>query len=54
MAQFVKKKMKNTFTITVKVKVKLSHVLSEHHAMKVYWGIGGIASSILDLSTRWS
>jgi hypothetical protein len=22
--------------------------------MKVYWGIGGIASSILDLSTRWS
>jgi len=25
----------------------------EHHAMKAYWGNGGLAPSILDLSTRW-
>jgi hypothetical protein len=29
--------------------------LTEHHAMKAYyWGSGGIAPCILDLSTRWS
>jgi hypothetical protein len=27
--------------------------LTEHHAMKVYWGSGGIAPRILDLGTRW-
>jgi hypothetical protein len=27
--------------------------LTEHHAMKTYWGSGGIASRILDLGTRW-
>jgi hypothetical protein len=27
--------------------------LSEHHAMKVYWGSGDIAPHILDLCTRW-
>jgi hypothetical protein len=28
--------------------------LTEHHAMKTYWGTGGIAPRILDLGTRWS
>jgi hypothetical protein len=36
-----------------KVKVKLSLRLIKHHAMKTYWGSGGIAPRILDLSTRW-
>jgi hypothetical protein len=36
----------------VKVKVK-SLYLTKHHAMKTYWGRGGIAPSILDLGTRW-
>jgi hypothetical protein len=26
--------------------------LTKHHAMKAYWGIGGIAPRILDLGTR--
>jgi hypothetical protein len=34
-------------------KVKLSLCLTKHHAMKTYWGSGGIASCILDLGTRW-
>jgi hypothetical protein len=37
----------------VKVKVKLSLCLTKHHAIKAYWGIGGIAPRILDLGTRW-
>jgi hypothetical protein len=28
-------------------------LLTEHHAMKAYWGSGGVASRILDLGTRW-
>jgi hypothetical protein len=28
-------------------------VVPMHHAMKTYWGSGGIAPCILDLSTRW-
>jgi len=28
-------------------------ILTEHHAMKAYWGSGGTAPSILDLGTRW-
>jgi hypothetical protein len=28
-------------------------LLTDHHAMKAYWGSGGIAPHILDLSTRW-
>jgi hypothetical protein len=36
-----------------KVKVKLSLCLTKHHAMKAYWGSGGIAPFILDLGTRW-
>jgi hypothetical protein len=38
---------------TGKVKVKLSLCLTKHHAMKTYWGSGGIAPRILDLGTRW-
>jgi hypothetical protein len=34
-------------------KVKLSLCLTKHHAMKTYWGIGGIATRIPDLGTRW-
>jgi hypothetical protein len=36
-----------------KVKVKLSLCLTQHHAMKTYWGSGGIAPRILDFGTRW-
>jgi hypothetical protein len=39
--------------INVKVKVKLSLCLTKHHAMKTYWGSGGIAPRILDLGTSW-
>jgi hypothetical protein len=36
------------------VKVKLFlWFLTEHHALKAYWGSGGIAPCILDLRTRW-
>jgi hypothetical protein len=28
-------------------------LLSEHHAIKEYWGSGGIDPHILDLGTRW-
>jgi hypothetical protein len=40
--------------VKVKVKVKLSlcFFLTKHHAMKAYWGSGGIAPRILDLGTR--
>jgi hypothetical protein len=27
--------------------------LTEHHAMKAYWGSRGIAPRILDLGSRW-
>jgi hypothetical protein len=37
----------------IKVKVKLSCALTEHHAMKAYWGSGGIVPQILDLGRRW-
>jgi hypothetical protein len=30
-----------------KIKVKLSMCLTEHHAMKAYWGSGGIAPCIV-------
>jgi hypothetical protein len=33
--------------------IKLSLYLTKHHAMKTYWGSGGIAPCILDLGTRW-
>jgi hypothetical protein len=36
------------------VKVKSKNVkLSLYHAMKTYWGSGGIAPRILDLGIRW-
>jgi hypothetical protein len=41
------------YGIKIKVKkVKLPLCLTEHHAMKTYWGSEGIAPHILDLSTR--
>jgi hypothetical protein len=40
-------------TTTKTTKVKLSLCLTKHHAMKTYWGSGGIAPRILDLGTRW-
>jgi hypothetical protein len=33
--------------------LSLCFLLTEHHAMKAYWGSGGISPRILDLSTRW-
>jgi len=29
------------------------NALTEHHAMRSYWGSGGIAPRILDHRTRW-
>jgi hypothetical protein len=40
-------------SVKAKVKVKLSLCLTKHHAMKTYWGSGGIIPRILDLGTRW-
>jgi len=37
----------------VKVNVKMFLSLTEYHAMKTYWGRGGIAPCILNLGTRW-
>jgi hypothetical protein len=37
----------------VEVKVKLFLCLTKHHAMKTYWGSGGITPRILDLGTGW-
>jgi hypothetical protein len=28
-------------------------VLTDHHSMKAYWGSGGRAPRIIDVSTRW-
>jgi hypothetical protein len=39
--------------VSLIVKVKLSLCLTKSHAMKTYWGSGGIASCILEHSTRW-
>jgi hypothetical protein len=36
--------------VKVKVKVNLSLCLTKNYAMKTYWGSGGIAPRILDLS----
>jgi hypothetical protein len=41
-------------TLCVKVEGKFfTRALTEHRAMKAYWGNGGIAPRILDLGTRW-
>jgi hypothetical protein len=38
-----------------KLKVKSSLCfLTEHHAVKAYWGSGGVASRFLHLGTRWN
>jgi hypothetical protein len=39
--------------VTGMVKVKLFLCLTKYHAMKTYWGNGGVALRILDLGTRW-
>jgi hypothetical protein len=39
--------------MTRAVKVKLFLCLTKHHAMKTYWGSGGIAPCILNLETTW-
>jgi len=36
------------------VKAKLSLCLTKHHAIRTYWGSGGIAPRVLDLITRWN
>jgi hypothetical protein len=40
-------------SIKLKRKVKLSLCLTKHHAIKTYWGNGGITLWILNLGTRW-
>jgi hypothetical protein len=35
------------------VSYKVPVLLTEHRTMKTYWGSGGIAPHILELSTRW-
>jgi hypothetical protein len=55
---FLSPDKKKCYTFTVgetkgKKKAKLSLCLTKHHAMKAYWGSGGIAPRILDLGTRW-
>jgi len=40
------------FMVRSKSKVVTVH-LTEQHAMKVYWGSGGISPWILDLGTGW-
>jgi hypothetical protein len=42
----------NAVTVMNEVKVKSSLCLTKHHAMKAYWGSGGIAPLILHLGTR--
>jgi hypothetical protein len=39
--------------VKIKVKVKLSLWLTKHHAMKTYWGSGGVALRIINIGTRW-
>jgi hypothetical protein len=55
-------KVKNTWSYTStpnapswrgKGKGKVALCFTKHHAMKIYWGNGGIAPRIIDLGTRW-
>jgi hypothetical protein len=39
--------------LKVKIRLSLCYLLTGHHAMKAYWGSGGIAPRIFDLGTRW-
>jgi hypothetical protein len=39
--------------MSLMVKTKSSLCLTKHHAMKTYWGSGGIAPRIVDFGTRW-
>jgi hypothetical protein len=44
-------KHKDNSTFKERKKVKLSLFLTKYHAMKTYWGSGGIAPGILYLGT---
>jgi hypothetical protein len=35
------------------VKISCPRALTEHHAMKAYWGRRSIEPRILDVGTRW-
>jgi hypothetical protein len=37
----------------VKAKANLSLCLTKYHAMKTYWGTGGIGPWVLHLCARW-
>jgi hypothetical protein len=39
--------------IYIKVKVKLPCAVTEHHAMKAYWGVEVKLHALFDLGTRW-
>jgi len=41
-----------SFKVKLKVKLSLSF-LTEHHAITIYFGSGGLAPHILDVATRW-
>jgi hypothetical protein len=42
----------NIIQVNVKVQINMSLCfLTKHHAMKAYWGSGGIAPHFLDLGT---
>jgi hypothetical protein len=43
----------NTSIQSLSLRRKSTHRKGEHHAMKAYWGSGGITPRILDLGTRW-
>jgi hypothetical protein len=40
-------------TSLVTINLCLCFLVTEHNTIKAYWGSGSIASSILDLGTRW-
>jgi hypothetical protein len=48
-----RRQVHNQVTVKVNVKLSLYFLLTEHHAMKAYWGSGSIAP-FFDLGTGWS
>jgi hypothetical protein len=48
----MKSALSQPMELNVKGKVVPVLFLTEHHAMKTYWGSGNIAPHILDLGTR--
>jgi hypothetical protein len=51
--EFVTYECRSVEVWQVKVKLSLCFFLTEHHAMKAYWGSGGMTPRILDLGTGW-